>query len=58
MDIPAIRRAIFIIAISVISMQLFNCTGCDESTTERAIVTWDTLIWDDGSNAPNTLWED
>lgn len=58
MNSLTIRKAIFILAISVISLQLFNCSQCDGSSTERTVITWDTLIWDDGSNAPNTLWED
>ena len=38
----------------------FGCSsgGGDESTTEPTVITWDKLIWDDGSNDPNTHWED
>lgn len=53
-----IKKAIYILAISVMSMQLFNCSGGDGSTSEPTVITWDDLVWDDGSNDPNTLWED
>ena len=55
-----IRKTIFVFAIVVVSMQLFGCSGSggDASSPPPTVITWDDLTWDDGSNDPNTLWED
>ena len=57
-----IRKGIYIFIIAVASMTLFGCFGSDGGATTPpplpTVTTWDDLIWDDGSNDPNTLWED
>ena len=47
-----------ICALALITSGCFVVVGGDGDTSETTVVTWDNLIWDDGSNNPNTLWED
>ena len=54
------RNVSFTVTICAFVLFVSGCFGGgDVSTTEPPLTvnTWDTLIWDDGSNAPNTLWE-
>ena len=55
---PGIKKAIYIFTVAVVSMLLSGCFGGGGGTEEPPVINWDDLIWDDGSNAPNTLWED
>lgn len=56
------KKVILLIALAIISMQLSGCfENDDDEVTPPAtptVITWDKLVWDDGSGDPNTLWED
>lgn len=57
-----IRKPLYT-TIICISPFLSGCLGGGDDTPtepppEPSVITWDKLIWDDGSNDPNTLWED
>ena len=57
----SLKKTIFVLTMAVVSTQLSACFGGGGgSATEPppAVTTWENLIWDDGSNDPNTLWED